>query len=341
MEQKENIRKAIDKAKTLAASELEHLAKSDDPENMCFGQYRKNRESLNMKKAWLKFLWRTHRKGIYAVSASAAAVALFVFTYSSLEIKDRPIMPYSGNIAVVQIASNHVDSATVYDMPEVLEDAVEIRTRNIDYSEVKVGKGIRHRVELSDGTVVELNSESRLIYPEKFVSGQPRTVYLSGEAVFDVKKGMDRFVVKTELVDVDVLGTLFNVKSYNNDEMVSVSLLRGSVRVTSESFSELLEPGEKISMNRLTSEYEICQSDVVSDRLWTEDKLYMEDMPVKEIADILERKFDVSFVISEDCKSYRFTGVIPMNQDLNIILKQLRVVSRLEFSVEDSVVTIK
>ena len=87
MEQKENIRKAIDKAKTLAASELEHLAKSDDPENMCFGQYRKNRESLNMKKAWLKFLWRTHRKGIYAVSAIETMIMCRILKESGLSGK--------------------------------------------------------------------------------------------------------------------------------------------------------------------------------------------------------------------------------------------------------------
>jgi ferric-dicitrate binding protein FerR (iron transport regulator) len=111
-------------------------------------------------------------------------------------------------------------------------------------------KGSRSRSLLPDGTTVWLNAGSKLYYENDF-TGTTREVRLEGEAFFDVVKQPDRpFIVHTSGIDIKVLGTAFNVKSYPEDKTVETTLYRGSVRVFRHEDSEKkaiqLKPNEKL-----------------------------------------------------------------------------------------------
>jgi transmembrane sensor len=110
--------------------------------------------------------------------------------------------------------------------------------------------GSRSRSQLPDGTTVWLNAGSKLFYDDNF-SGATREVRLEGEAFFDVVKQPQRpFIVHTSGIDIKVLGTAFNVKSYPEDKTVEATLYRGSVKIFRENESEksaiILKPNEKV-----------------------------------------------------------------------------------------------
>jgi len=104
-------------------------------------------------------------------------------------------------------------------------------TKQQEQDAIVTQKGSRSRTLLADGTTVWLNGESKLHYENDF-TGATREVTLEGEAFFDVVKQEDRpFIVHTSGIDIKVLGTAFNVKSYPEDKNVETTLYRGSVQV--------------------------------------------------------------------------------------------------------------
>lgn len=119
--------------------------------------------------------------------------------------------------------------------------------------------GSRSRSMLPDGTTVWLNAGSKLFYENDF-SGDIREVRLEGEAFFDVVKQERPFIVHTEGIDIKVLGTAFNVKSYPEDKTVETTLYRGSVSVSREKEPAklvMLKPNEKLVMARNTASEKI------------------------------------------------------------------------------------
>jgi ferric-dicitrate binding protein FerR (iron transport regulator) len=119
---------------------------------------------------------------------------------------------------------------------------------------IAVQNGSRSRSMLPDGTTVWLNAGSKLFYDDNF-SGATREVRLEGEAFFDVVKQPQRpFIVHTSGIDIKVLGTAFNVKSYPEDKTVITTLYRGSVKIfrenESEKFAIILKPNEKVILSK-------------------------------------------------------------------------------------------
>ena len=116
--------------------------------------------------------------------------------------------------------------------------------------QVYVKPGSKTKIILPDGTVVRLNGSSRLIYNNAF-NNNVREVALEGEAYFDVTKDSNRpFIVHTSNIDIKVLGTLFNVKSYEEDQTIEATLLRGSIEVYNKDDplapKVILKPNEKL-----------------------------------------------------------------------------------------------
>ena len=119
---------------------------------------------------------------------------------------------------------------------------------------IAVQNGSRSRSMLPDGTTVWLNAGSKLFYDDNF-SGPTREVRLEGEAFFDVVKQPQRpFIVHTSGIDIKVLGTSFNVKSYPDDKTVETTLYHGSVKIFRENESEksaiILKPNEKVIISK-------------------------------------------------------------------------------------------
>lgn len=164
--------------------------------------------------------------------------------------------------------------------------------------------GRRHRIDLSDGTVVELNSGSRLVFPAVF-SGKKREVYLQGEAFFTVSRKEEQpFVVRSDFMDVQVLGTQFNVCAYKGENMVSAVLAEGSVDVVHKgklisNTRVNLQPGQGYFYSVEKSEYEIAEVNLNQYISWKDGWLYMKDQPVQDIVKRLEKYYNIKIDIEE------------------------------------------
>lgn len=171
------------------------------------------------------------------------------------------------------------------------------------YNTIKIPYGKRFELQLSDGTIVHLNSGTTLKYPVKFIAGENRQVFLEGEAFFDVTKDKKHpFVVNANNLNVRVLGTHFNVSNYPEDKMTEVVLVEGSVGLYTgnETFdaekNTILKPGFKGSYSK--KDNQITTKAVLTDAYtsWIKGGLNFRDMAFKNIAKKLERHYNVTIV---------------------------------------------
>jgi len=191
------------------------------------------------------------------------------------------------------------------------------RTR---YAEIEVLNGQMGHLFLLDGTEVWLNSGSRFRYPGQF-NRDEREVFLTGEAFFNVAPDPHLpFIVKTGKMEVEVLGTSFNISAYQDETQQSVVLVEGKVQINSEDGEKLSEltPGYRAVMNIHSS---AVQTEKVRTGLytgWKEGKVVFDQEQLGEIAKKLERWYNVEIRFeSEELKTYQVTGIILRNKPID------------------------
>jgi ferric-dicitrate binding protein FerR (iron transport regulator) len=204
---------------------------------------------------------------------------------------------------------------------------------------IKIPSRTKSGIVLSDGTVITLNSQTVLRYPAEF-KGPTREVYLNGEAFFDVAKDHKHpFIVHAGDMNVRVLGTAFNIKSYANDEQSETTLIRGSIEVTlSDRPSDriFLKPHDKLILHSKTfkktsaeKHMRISASDSVNsgyaltnltylrpndttivETSWVNNKLVFKDETFDVLANQMERWYGIKVKFASNAvKAYRFTGI--------------------------------
>jgi len=193
------------------------------------------------------------------------------------------------------VIGNQNGNKIVYDTETTAEKLV--------YNTLKIPYGKRFELQLSDGTIVHLNSGTTLKYPVKFIAGENRQVFLDGEAFFDVTKDKTHpFVVNADNLNVRVLGTHFNVSNYPEDNLTDVVLVEGSVGLytANEKFNAekntILKPGFKGSFSKINNQ--IKTKAVVTDvyTAWIKGGLTFREMTFKDISKKLERHYNVTIV---------------------------------------------
>lgn len=161
--------------------------------------------------------------------------------------------------------------------------------------------GLITKVTLPDGSKVTLNNNSRISYPISF-SKAKREVTLSGEAYFDIQKEENRpFIVKSHGLDVRVLGTKFNVKSYKDHSETIVSLCEGSVQVMSDTdqTSMKLEPGDQLLLNRRNGDMNRSKVNTSLCTSWLGGHLLYRNQSLRYIFNDLENRFNVKIQCSD------------------------------------------
>lgn len=201
-----------------------------------------------------------------------------------------------------------------------------------DYAEIVVPYGEQLRVVLQDGTIVQLNSGSKLQYPKSF-SLFSRNVKLSGEGYFHVAKEIARpFTVNLNEVNVQVTGTKFNAKAYPEDKKLTVYLEEGKVNITDKNNVYPLKVGEGAEYDRSSG---ICKISSVEDMslytAWRTKSLNFYRTPLKEILKTLERQYEVQFAVNDtSILNYRFS-ISTSRININEILVDLERVSKIKF----------
>ena len=219
--------------------------------------------------------------------------------------------------------------------------------------------GERKSIELPDGSMVNLNAGSKIQINENF-GVSVRSVYLEGEAFFDVKHDAAiPFIVHTPAMDVKALGTAFDVKAYRNEKVTETSLIRGLVEVTLKENNNrvlLLHPNQKIAWERpaaeahgedpvkkeqaldavdgLMKKLAVTDHGDIKEIAWKENKLIFEDDSFNDIAALLERWYGVRIAFEDDIvRNYRFTGVFE-NEDIQTVLNFLKESRHFNFKME-------
>ncbi|WP_423128081.1 FecR family protein [Gaoshiqia sp. Z1-71] len=203
------------------------------------------------------------------------------------------------------------------------------------FNEVIVPYGEKAQIRLSDGTNVFLNSGTTLKYPTTF-SKKTRQVFLAGEAFFEVAKDKKTpFIVEAPRFNVKVTGTSFNLNSYKEDAVNSLTLHSGAVTILAGSQEFEIRSGERFSYNMESERSDIHVADLQKSFLWSEDIIVIEDLNLGEIRKILERKFDVRIEIAgEMYKKIRYTGQFKPHEELQEILNLIKETAPVKFSFE-------
>lgn len=241
---------------------------------------------------------------------------------------------YSSENAGVEIVNDTVAGKVSYHVNKTgMEDSLVFNT-------LIVPKGGEYSLELPDGTVVWVNSESSLRFPEKFTSNR-REVFLEGEAYFEVKKDANRpFYVHTEAGKVRVLGTAFNVCAYSNDRFWQTTLVEGSVMINQEEKEVLLKPNEQYQIDVRTGKAGLREVLPELYTSWRDGKFYFKAYTFEELVEKLERWYDFKmFYMNEEIKTRRFSGVVNKYQPLEEMFKFLQMTSDVQFNVKGNVVT--
>lgn len=208
--------------------------------------------------------------------------------------------------------------------------------------EIKVPAGSRTNIVLPDGTEVSLNAGSVLRHSRGF-GIRDRNVTLNGEGYFKVAKNEKiPFLVKTNDVQISVVGTVFNVRAYDDDNYVMVYLLEGRVNLSASSGSVMkLFPSDQVFYDKGTGRMEKMKSNVNTACDWLDGKLTFDNVPFVNIAHRLERKYQVKISIdSEQLRAERFSGSFDSNQSINDILDEINVEKQYTWKVSGDTIFI-
>ena len=212
----------------------------------------------------------------------------------------------------------------------------EVRERNgegvLHYNVLDVPVAAEYRLRLSDGSMVYLNADSRLKYPEAF-SGTERKVYLEGEAYFEVAKDAARpFTVVARGVEVEVLGTHFNVNAYPEKNGVVTTLAEGKVRVAEGGHEAVLIPGEQAVAS--AGALGVREVDVREYISWKDGLFVFRQMPLEQIMEQVYRWYGVKAAFfDESARTETFTGVIDRSMSAEAFFDVIEKVLDVQFKM--------
>lgn len=213
---------------------------------------------------------------------------------------------------------------------------------NVVMNQVIMGAGNKGSVTLPDGTLVWLNNNSKLVYPEQF-EANARRVKLIGEGYFEVKSNADApFYVETSDMSVKVLGTHFDVRSYEQKSISETVLLSGKVEVEMMNGGKkhILSPDEKISFDKRTNQYTVAHVNATEYVLWTADKLVFEDERLSVILRKMGRWYGIDISCEQGVPSDARYSLTIRNEPLEEILKMLSFLVHIDYIKKENSVVI-
>ena len=221
-----------------------------------------------------------------------------------------------------------------------------------EFNRLTVPYGKRFKIYLSDGTRVHVNSGTTIRYPVTFGKEGVRQVFLEeGEAYFAVTRDESQpFLVNTSQVDVRVLGTEFNVSSYDEDESVRTVLVNGAVEVSAargggpgEAKNLQLTPGEMVSFDKSSGKMSIESVETINYTAWKDDRMVFVDEPFAEIVKKIERSYGV--VVINNNRSLdqgRFYGDFDiLKESVEDVLQVFSTSRPFHYSTSGNVITIE
>lgn len=203
----------------------------------------------------------------------------------------------------------------------------------VGYHTLTTPRGGQYEVVLPDGSKVWLNASSSIHFPTAFL-GKQRDVELTGEAYFEIVKNKEKpFHVNVKNMQVEVLGTHFNVNAYADEKSIKTSLLKGSVKIKNRSESVLLRPGQQGIMEKSNQNIEIKNADLEEAIAWKNGLFQFDGANITAIMREISRWYDVDIVYAGKIPIRRFEGKISRDVPLSDVLKILEL-SNVKFKIE-------
>lgn len=261
-----------------------------------------------------------------------------------LELGDGRLEFFSGKTQTILL--NDKGDLVAKKFPDKMVYFGKVQNEEVVYNTLSVPYGKRFKLQLSDGTVVSLNSGTTFRYPEQFGISENRNVYLSGEAFFEVAKDKEHpFVVHANQAAVEVLGTTFNVSAYPENPTVNSTLIEGSIRMyeaLNPSNAVLLKPNQMVTWQNNSKKLVLKEVDPTLYAAWTKGELAFKDTPFSIIAKILQRTYDVEIINeNSDLAKQNFTGTIRISESsVENILDLLQRDTPFNYSIQQKTITI-
>jgi transmembrane sensor len=210
----------------------------------------------------------------------------------------------------------------------------------VNYVTKSTKRGQKATITLNDGTVVRLNSESSITFPEHF-DGESRSVVLEGEAFFEVAYNPEQpFTVRSGDLRTTVLGTSFNIAAFPEQEEIQVTVATGKVKVSNESSATAqalhLIPGEQASFNKTTTDLFKQEVTLETFLAWKDNRLVFDDISFAKAIHVLERWFDVQITLEEPAEARQcFVSGKFNNETLINVMDGLQFMKGFDYEVDN------
>lgn len=297
----------------------------------------------------------------YAAAIVLLLVLGYIYQQNLLSNADRNILVPKDEIITLQLDNGTIQTIDVNGTKEVKDSKGNvIGTQNqnqISYSKagekeelvfntLKIPKGKKFQIELSDGTLVHLNAGSSLRYPVNFLREGPRQVFLSGEAYFDVAKNESNpFRVNVDDLEVRVLGTQFNVSAYNEDEYIDVVLVEGSVNLNKKDRIEgdvvELSPGQKGSYKQNSDSITVNEVNASLYTSWMQGHLVFRDLTFNSILTKLERHYNIEIENTNRELGWEIFNASFDNVEVEKVLSYFNDTHKIEYLIKNNKVLIR
>ncbi|MBQ8501430.1 MAG: DUF4974 domain-containing protein [Bacteroides sp.] len=202
------------------------------------------------------------------------------------------------------------------------------------FNKLVVPPGGEYRLTLEEGTEIQINGASELLFPTRFM-GASRNVRLSGEAFFQVKTDKEKpFQVAVDVLKIVATGTSFNIRAYKDEDDIQVSLIEGAIHICKgEEQLAVLSPGQTLNYTKSTGTFEWTEVTQTAVTDWTAGKFIFHDEPIEQIMKELSRWYNVKITVSPEISQKRYSGILSRKQPLEDILKSLHLTNELDFKI--------
>lgn len=309
---------------------------------------KKYKSKYNFRKKYSLLKW--------SISSVASLVIIFfgyiLFIQYENSVATSTINAGSPKALLVLSDGKRVDLESVTEVAKIVDGANVIKnsehtlnyqgqdksTKENVFNELIIPLGGEYKIELSDGTIVWMNSMSKLRFPVVFGSGE-RVVFLEGEAYFDVAKDSLRpfnVVINSDL-KVRVLGTAFNVRAYADEPNVETVLEEGAVVVNSKGSDVILRPNQKASYNNHTKSVSVGDVDTRNYTSWRNGHFVFNEMSIEKILNYISRwySFEVEYQ-NESVKHIIFSGSLKKYEDITKFLSAIELAGGAKFEISNN-----
>lgn len=287
---------------------------------------------------------KRRRKVMSLAIVSAAAALIFFFAVKELYRPDQTGKPVlAGSVVKKQHIQLQLSNGQTIDLntdtSQVLAGNVVMKNANktltyksgeaAGFATLTVPPGKDYTIHLSDGSEVQLNAATSIRFPLSF-TGNTREVFINGEAYLKIAKDADKpFIVNLPNSSVHVLGTAFNVNTYDSG-IVKVALVEGAVKFVNKENSLQLLPGQEgVSSAGNISTHPFDETDVLS---WRSGRFLFSNASLEDVCRVIPRLYGLSLELdNKQVANRRFSGVIDRNQPLENVLKALKATNAIDY----------